>query len=66
MAVPSTRPQSHQQHETDGDGGMVELLPVHDFMLMFCGAKSETPTSEIQIKQSQTDRRVKNEVINFN
>ena len=35
----------------DGDAGQqVELVPIENFLLVFCGAKSETPTSEIQIK----------------
>jgi len=34
-----------------------ELQPIEQFMLTFCGAKSEMPTSEIPIKQSQTDRK---------
>nr|CDQ05490.1 Bm3481, isoform d [Brugia malayi] len=34
-----------------------ELKMVKEFKLAFCGVKSEMPTSEIQIKQSTTDRR---------
>jgi hypothetical protein len=34
-----------------------ELLPISEFSLAFCGAKAEMPTSEIQIRQSQTDRK---------
>ncbi|KAH7693476.1 CBR-PQN-47 protein, partial [Aphelenchoides avenae] len=34
-----------------------ELLPITEFSLAFCGAKAEMPTSEIQIRQSQTDRK---------
>lgn len=30
---------------------------VKEFKLAFCGVKNEMPTSEIQIKQSTTDRR---------
>lgn len=34
-----------------------ELKMVTEFKLAFCGVKSEMPSSEIQIKQSTTDRR---------
>ncbi|MFH4977534.1 hypothetical protein AB6A40_004243 [Gnathostoma spinigerum] len=34
-----------------------DLKRVTDFKLAFCGVKSEMPASEIQIKQSTTDRR---------
>lgn len=33
------------------------LYPIDEFKLSFCGVKQEMPTSEIQIKQSQTDRK---------
>lgn len=33
------------------------LFPVKDFKLSFCGVKSEMTSSEIPIKQSQTDRK---------
>uniref|UniRef100_A0A0N5C5Q7 NDT80 domain-containing protein n=1 Tax=Strongyloides papillosus TaxID=174720 RepID=A0A0N5C5Q7_STREA len=34
-----------------------EYHRIKDFKLAFCGVKFEMPTTEIQIKQSQTDRR---------
>ena len=34
-----------------------ELIEIADVRVDFCGVKSEMPTSEIRIKQSQTDRR---------
>uniref|UniRef100_A0A0N4ZCP7 NDT80 domain-containing protein n=1 Tax=Parastrongyloides trichosuri TaxID=131310 RepID=A0A0N4ZCP7_PARTI len=34
-----------------------EMRRIKDFKLAFCGVKFEMPTSEIQIKQSQTDRK---------
>ncbi|VDN56385.1 unnamed protein product [Dracunculus medinensis] len=34
-----------------------ELRVISEFKLAFCGVKSEMPSSEIQIKQSTTDRR---------
>ncbi|CAI4232172.1 unnamed protein product [Auanema sp. JU1783] len=33
------------------------LIPIKDFKLVFCGVKSEMPSCEIQIKQSQNDRK---------
>lgn len=34
-----------------------ELQAINQFKLTFCGVKNEMPTSEIQIRQSQTDRK---------
>uniref|UniRef100_A0AC34Q5D7 NDT80 domain-containing protein n=2 Tax=Panagrolaimus sp. JU765 TaxID=591449 RepID=A0AC34Q5D7_9BILA len=38
-----------------GDGGV--LKKISDFKLAFCGVKAEMPTTEISIRQSQTDRK---------
>uniref|UniRef100_A0A915EEW2 NDT80 domain-containing protein n=1 Tax=Ditylenchus dipsaci TaxID=166011 RepID=A0A915EEW2_9BILA len=43
-----------------------ELQPISEFMLAFCGVKHEMPSSEIQIRQSQTDRKpVPHEAVRF-
>ena len=33
------------------------LKPIQEFRLDFFGVKAEMPTSQVQIKQSQTDRK---------
>lgn len=34
-----------------------EIQPINEFVLQFCGVKSEMITQEIKIRQSQTDRK---------